>query len=127
MPGAMVGDRWGHRRVVVAGLLALALGDVVFSQSHNFVTFIAAAAILGVCDFFIGSQTALLADLAPEGRRTQVIGSFRFATDAGALAGPIILASAMDLAGPQVAMLAAAAILASTGILARIAVPASLD
>jgi DHA1 family chloramphenicol resistance protein-like MFS transporter len=124
MPGAMAGDRLGQRRLIVGGLLALAVGDVVFLATGDYGSFLVASMALGLGDFFIGSQTALLASMAPPGRRTQVLSGFRFATDAGALAGPIVLAALMDTFGPQLAMLAAAAILAIVAIASRVGLPA---
>jgi MFS family permease len=123
MPGAMAGDRMGHRRLIVAGLAVLAVGDLLFIASGDYASFILASAVLGLGDFFIGSQTALLASLAPQGRRTQVLGGFRVATDAGALAGPIVLAGLMDALGPQAALVAAGTILATAALGSRLTLP----
>ena len=122
MPGAMAGDRWGHRRLIVGGLLALAIGDLAFLLTGNYASFLVAATLLGLGDFFIGSQTALLASVAPAAQRTQILGGFRFATDAGALAGPIVLAALMDAFGPQTAMVGAAAVLCVAAIVSRVAI-----
>jgi MFS family permease len=122
MPGAMAGDRWGHRRVIVAGLLVLGIGDLAFLLTGNYVTFIVAAALLGLGDFFIGSQTALLASTVPASQRTQVLGGFRFATDAGALAGPIVLAAMMDAFGPHTAMVIGASVLLVAALVSRAAI-----
>jgi MFS family permease len=125
MPGAMAGDRVGHRRLIVAGLAVLAVGDVLFIATGDYASFILACAVLGLGDFFIGSQTALLASMAPAGRRTQMLGGFRVATDAGALAGPIVLAGLMDALGPQAAVVAAAGTLAIAAIGSRLALPSA--
>jgi MFS family permease len=122
MPGAMAGDRWGHRRLIVGGLIALAIGDLAFLLTGDYVSFIIAAAVLGLGDFFIGSQTALLASVAPAGQRTRVLSGFRLATDAGAFAGPIALAAMMDAFGPQSAMVIAAGILVTAAVISRIAI-----
>jgi MFS family permease len=125
MPGAMAGDRWGHRRLIVGGLLALAIGDLAFLLTGDYASFLVAAAVLGLGDFFIGSQTALLASAAPAGQRTQVLSGFRLATDAGALAGPIVLAAMMDAFGPHRAMVIAAAILVAAAVVSRLAIAIS--
>jgi len=122
MPGAMAGDRWGHRRLIVLGLLALGLGDLAFLLTGDYLSFIIAAGLLGLGDFFIGSQTALLASTATPSGRTQVLAGFRLATDAGALAGPIALAALMDVFGPQAAMVGAAGVLVTAAVVSRLAI-----
>ena len=122
MPGAIVGDRFGHRRVIATGLLVLALGNLAFLLAGDYASFLLASVALGFGDFFIGSQTALLAGVAPAGDRTRVLGRFRVATDAGALVGPLVLASLMDAVGPQVAMIAAAGLLILAGFMSRLTI-----
>ena len=122
MPGAVGGDRWGHRRVIVLGLLGLAVGDLLFLLTGDYLSFLIAATALGIGDFFIGSQTALLAGMAPARQRAQVLGGFRVATDAGALAGPVVLAVVMDAVGPQAAMVVAAGMLALAALVSRLAI-----
>jgi MFS family permease len=122
MPGAMAGDRWGHRRLIVLGLLALGVGDLAFLLTGDYMSFIIAAGLLGLGDFFVGSQTALLASTATPGGRTQVLAGFRLATDAGALVGPIALAGLMDVLGPQAAMVGAAGVLVAAAVISRVAI-----
>ncbi|HEY7625010.1 MAG TPA: MFS transporter, partial [Candidatus Limnocylindria bacterium] len=51
-PGGMMGDRFGRRRVIIAGLAAVAVGDLVFLVTHDLVTFLVCAALIGFGDFF---------------------------------------------------------------------------
>jgi MFS family permease len=126
MPGAMAGDRFGHRRVISAGLIVLALGNLTFLLASDYVTFLLASVTLGFGDFFIGSQTALLATVAGSSDRTRVLGRFRVATDAGALVGPLVLASLIDAFGAQTAMVAAALVLGISGLISRIAIQSDI-
>jgi MFS family permease len=122
-PGGMLGDRIGRRRVISAGLAALAVGDLVFILTGDLVTFLIAAAAIGLGDFFTSSQTALLSEVVPAQQRTRVLSTYRFSADLGALIGPILLATVMDVADAQAAIVVAAGILLSASLAARVLVP----
>jgi MFS family permease len=126
-PGGMLGDRVGRRRIITAGLAAIAVGDLVFLFTHDLFTFLAAAALIGFGDFFSSSQTALLSEIVPPEQRTQVLGGYRFSADLGAFLGPVVLATVMDVANAQVAIIVAVAILLTASLLARLGVPARVD
>ncbi len=101
-PGARLGDRIGRRRIVVVGMLILAVGDVVFLGVASYPTFLLAAAVIGSGDFFSSSQTALLSELVEPRHRARVLAGYRFFVDIGALLGPLVLAALFDAFGPQV-------------------------
>lgn len=126
-PGGMLGDRVGRRRVIMAGLAAVAVGDLVFLLTGDLLSFLIAAALIGFGDFFTSSQTALLSEVVPPEGRTKVLSGYRFSADLGALIGPVVLAAVMDGFGAQAAIVLAAFILLSASLAARIGVPASAD
>jgi MFS family permease len=126
-PGGMLGDRIGRRRVITAGLLAIAVGDLVFLLTGDLVTFLLAAALIGFGDFFSSSQTALLSEVVPADLRTRVLGTYRFSADLGAFVGPVVLAAVMDLANAQTAIVVAAAMLLVASLIARLGVPPTVD
>jgi MFS family permease len=126
-PGGMLGDRVGRRRIITAGLAAIGVGDLVFLFTHDLVTFLAAAALIGFGDFFSSSQTALLSEIVPPDQRTKVLGGYRFSADLGAFIGPVLLAAVMDLGNAQDAILVAVGILFSASLVARLGVPATAD
>lgn len=126
-PGGMLGDRIGRRRIITTGLAAIAVGDLVFLLTHDLVTFLAAAALIGLGDFFSSSQTALLSEIVPPEQRTQVLGGYRFSADLGAFVGPVLLAGVMDLANAQLAIVVAVAILLTASLVARLGVPGLVD
>ena len=126
-PGGMLGDRVGRRRIITAGLAAIAVGDLVFLLTHDLVTFLAAAALIGFGDFFASSQTALLSEIVPPDQRTKVLGGYRFSADLGAFIGPVLLAAVMDLGNAQLAIIVAVAILFMASLVARLGVPATAD
>jgi MFS family permease len=126
-PGGMLGDRIGRRRVIMSGLAAVAVGDIAFLLTHDLLTFLAFAALIGFGDFFSSSQTALLSEVVPGTHRTKVLAGYRFSADLGAFLGPVVLAAVMDVANAQASIILAAAILLSASLAARVGVPARVD
>jgi DHA1 family multidrug resistance protein-like MFS transporter len=122
-PGGMLGDRIGRRRVIAAGLTAVAVGDLVFLVTGDLVSFLVVAALIGFGDFFASSQTSLLSEVVPPDQRTRVLAGYRFSSDLGAMIGPILLAAVMDAADARAAIVVCAAILLSAAIAARGGVP----
>ena len=126
-PGGMMSDRIGRRRIITAGLAAVAVGDMAFLLTGDLLTFLLFAALIGFGDFVSSSQTALLSEVVPSQHRTKVLAGYRFSADLGAFLGPVILAAVMDLANAQAAIVLAAAILISASLAARFGVPAVAD
>ncbi len=126
-PGGMLGDRLGRRRVITAGLAAVAGGNLVFLVTNDLVSFLLCAALIGFGDFFSSSQTALLSEIVPTPHRTKVLAGYRFSADLGAFLGPVVLAAVMDFANAQAAIVLAAVILLSASLSARLGVPGSVD
>jgi MFS family permease len=122
-PGARLGDRIGRRRIVVAGLLILAVGDLAFMGTNGYLTYLLAAAVIGSGDFFSSSQTALLSELVEPTRRARILAAYRFCVDIGALLGPLVLAALFDAFGPYVAILAAVAVLITAAAINQAGVP----
>lgn len=126
-PGGIMGDRFGRRRVIMTGLVAIAVGDLVFLFTHDLLTFLALSALIGFGDFFSSSQTALLSETVPSQHRTKVLAGYRFSSDLGAFLGPVVLAAVMDLANAQSSIALAAALLVSASLAAFLGVPARVD
>jgi MFS family permease len=122
-PGARLGDRIGRRRIVVGGMLLLAVGDLVFMGVQTYWMFLIAAAVIGSGDFFASSQTALLSELVEPRHRARVLAGYRFFVDIGALLGPLLLAGLFDAYGAQVAIVAAAVVLVVAAAVNQFAVP----
>lgn len=126
-PGGALGDRIGRRRVISIGLAAIAIGDLVFLLTGDYLSFLLVAAAIGCGDFFSSSQTALLSEIVPAEQRTMALSGYRFSSDLGALIGPVLLAFVMDHAGVEAAIVAAAAILFVASAAARLGVPGRVD
>jgi MFS family permease len=126
-PGGMLGDRIGRRRVITAGLAAVAVGDLAFILTDDLVTFLLVSALIGFGDFFTSSQTALLSEIVPARERTKALSTYRFSADLGALIGPILLALIMDLTDAGNAVLVAVSVLLVASLCAWFGVPASVE
>jgi DHA1 family multidrug resistance protein-like MFS transporter len=122
-PGGMLGDRIGRRRVITAGLAAVAVGDLVFLLTGDLLSFLLVAGLIGFGDFFTSSQTALLSEIVPPEQRARALGGYRFSADLGALVGPVVLAAVMDAAGASAAIVAAALVLFTASLIAHFGVP----
>jgi len=126
-PGGMLGDRVGRRRIITAGLAAIAVGDLVFLFTGDYLTFLLAAGLIGFGDFFSSSQTALLSEIVPPEQRTRVLSGYRFSADLGAFIGPVALAAVMDLTNAKTAIVVAVVVLLAASLVARLGVPARVD
>jgi MFS family permease len=127
VPGGILGDRIGRRRVIMVGLVAIAIGDLAFLGAHDVASFLLVAVLVGLGDFFPSSQTALLSEIVPPQLRTRVLSGYRFAVDLGAFVGPVLLAAVMDSLGAQTAIVFAAALLLTASLVARLGIPGTVD
>ncbi|HYU21173.1 MAG TPA: MFS transporter [Chloroflexota bacterium] len=124
IPAGMLADRWSRRGVICAGFLVLAIGDISFLGVSSYATFLLAAFVLGLGDFFSASQTAALTESVPRAWRSRVLGGYRFSVDLGAAVGPVLLATLLQHTGYQtmlfamIGLLLAAAASGWTGALA---------
>jgi DHA1 family multidrug resistance protein-like MFS transporter len=88
--GHMV-DRWPRHRVVQASMATAALGLWVVPLCGSVVTLLLAGMVV-MLGFLFGlpAWLALVADLAPEGKRGRMMGLLSTAQGAGALLGPLL-------------------------------------
>lgn len=125
-PGGILSDRLGRRRVIVAGLLCLAFGDLLFLWTGDALTFLIAAAAVGAADFFSSSQSASVSELTTPEERSRALGGYRFSVDSGALVGPILLAWSLEHLGVGSAIWLTTLILLGAALINRLGLPAIL-
>jgi MFS family permease len=116
IPGAMVADRWGRRRVIAVGFVLVALGDLAFLGATSYLGYLLAAFALGLGDFFSASQTALLAESVPASWRNRVLAGYRFGADLGGTVGPVFMASLLQLAGFETMLVVISTLLLLGGV-----------
>jgi MFS family permease len=98
LPAGFLASRYGPRRTVVGGLLALGVSSLVFGLVENIVLLDTARFVQGIAGALIwsGALTWLITT-APEERRGSVIGTALGTAVAGALLGPAIGAVAASV------------------------------
>ena len=99
-PSGRLMDRFGRRAVAVPCLTLLGAGFLAISLTREPTAFAAAAVLLGIGNGFgAGIVMTLGADHSPPNARAQFLGLWRSMSDAGMLAGPLLLSGATAAAG----------------------------
>lgn len=99
-PSGRLMDRFGRRAVAVPCLTLLGAGFLAISLTRDPTAFAAAAVLLGIGNGFgAGIVMTLGADHSPPNARAQFLGLWRSMSDAGMLAGPLLLSGATAAAG----------------------------
>jgi len=105
-------------------LTALAFG--VFYWAPSAVWFAVACATWGVAAAVNGAApAAYAADHAKPGMNAAAMSSYRMMSDVGYVLGPIALGVLVDVAGTGIALLCAAALIGSVGLVFALAAPES--
>jgi MFS family permease len=103
LPAGVLMDGFGRKVASVPsfGLMALGVGLIPFT--HDFVTLLVVAMLIGLGNGLgSGAMMTLGADLAPPGATGEFLGIWRLIGDVGAVAGPIVVgavAAALGLSG----------------------------
>ena len=99
-PSGRLMDRFGRRAVAVPCLTLLGAGFLAISLTREPTAFAAAAVLLGIGNGFgAGIVMTLGADHSPPNARAQFPGLWRSMSDAGMLAGPLLLSGVTAAAG----------------------------
>ena len=99
-PAGRLMDRRGRRAVAVPCLAVLGAGFLAVSLTRDPTAFALAALLLGVGNGFgAGIVMTLGADHSPPNARAQFLGLWRSMSDAGMLAGPLLLSGVTAAAG----------------------------
>jgi MFS family permease len=103
LPAGVLMDRFGRKVASVPSFGLMALGVGLIPLTHDFVTLLLVAMLIGLGNGLgSGAMMTLGADLAPPGATGEFLGIWRLIGDVGAVAGPIVVgavAAALGLAG----------------------------
>jgi len=111
VPGGRLSDRFGRRRVIAAGWIFYAAVYAAFAFAES------PAAIWGL--FLVyglyhglteGAEKALIAEIAPRGKRGATFGWYHFTLGMLTLAASVLFGTLWELAGSRVAFLTSAAL-----------------
>ncbi|TYB56590.1 MFS transporter [Nonomuraea sp. PA05] len=95
LPAGHAADRYGERRIAVAGALLLAAAALAFTTlGHTVAGLIAAGILLGTGHLgSVIAQQALVANTTERGRHDTAFGHYTFAASLGQAAGPLLIAA----------------------------------
>lgn len=96
----ILGDKWGHRRVVTAGLSILAAGVIIafFARSVPLLGLSAFIVLIGIAPLF-NEPFALLAELTPKGREGEFYGLDTISITLSQVPGALIGGAVIDMFG----------------------------
>ncbi|MDA2815102.1 MFS transporter [Nocardiopsis sp. RSe5-2] len=86
----MVGDRYGHKAMVVRAHAGLALAVGLMALADGPALFLACRLLQGACGGVVGATATYASTLAEDGRRGRALGTLFGATGAGSLVGPLV-------------------------------------
>jgi MFS family permease len=114
-PAGYVMDRFGRKWVGVPSLITLSIGLLILPLTSEFYGYSLMAMILGIGNGLApGIVMTLGADFAPQVRRGEFLGLWRFISDAGSAGGPLAVSFIASVASLGLAA-AVTALLGLTG------------
>jgi MFS family permease len=103
LTGGTVGDRYGRRATLAAGLAVFALGSVVAALTTSVATLIGLRVVMGAAAAFIFPTTlSIISQTFPDrAKRAKAIGAWRATTGAAVALGPIVGGALLAHRGPR--------------------------
>jgi MFS family permease len=97
-PTGIIMDRWGRKWTMVPSLTVLSLSLALVSVTNSFEALLAVGILSGFGNGLgSGAVMTLGADLAPPETVGEFLGVWRFITDVGAVAGPVVVGLSAEL------------------------------
>jgi MFS family permease len=120
-------DRWGRKRLIVAGMLVQGVALAAVALVRGFAPWIGAAALLGVGTAMVyPTLLASVGDVAHPRWRGAAVGIYRLWRDSGYAAGALLAGVLADLVGMPWTIGAVALLTAASGLLVIVRMPETL-
>jgi predicted MFS family arabinose efflux permease len=117
-PAGVFADRYGRKAIIVPATVIAGGALTFFLWAPSYGWFLVACAVWSVATGASGAAPAAYAvDVTPTGMNAVAISTYRMLSDFGYVVGPIALGVLADAFGAEVALTAAAALLAGTGVI----------
>lgn len=102
LPSGRLGDRIGHRPVLIAGMIVFLAGSLLAACSDTVIELIAARAIMGLgASAFTPMSLAIIPALFSKTEQTKAMGIWTIATVLGVPLGPLVGGALLDTFGWQ--------------------------
>lgn len=116
-PGGWLTDRFGRKAVIVPSTILTGLSMFLFSYAPSYAGFMVASIVWSIASSIGGAAPATYAaDNAPPGMNAAAMSTFRMTADIGYVIGPLLLGFVADIASPEIAVVASAAVLVLVGL-----------
>lgn len=99
LPGGVLADRYGRRRIIVAGTFLRTFSPLIYFLAASWEWIIPAAIINGMASLYMPAFTAIVADSMPERRRGAGYGAYNMITSLPQIFSPLIGGVVMDRYG----------------------------
>lgn len=119
----MVGDRYGHKAMVVRAHAGLALAVGLMALADGPGEFLAYRLLQGACGGVVSSTASYVSSLSAPGRRGRALGGLFGATAAGSLLGPLVGSVLAGQFGFEALFGCVAALLLASACLALLVLP----
>ncbi len=99
LPGGVLADRYGRRRIIVLGTLLRTFSPLIYFLAPSWEWIIPAAIINGIASLYMPAFRAIVADSLPERRRGAGYGAYNMITSMPQIFSPFIGGVVMDRYG----------------------------
>ncbi|MBN1682710.1 MFS transporter [Candidatus Bathyarchaeota archaeon] len=99
MPGGMLADRYGRKKIIVAGTFLRTFSPIIYYFAPSWEWIILASIFNGMTSLYMPAFTALVADSMPAGRRGTGYGAYNTITHIPNMVSPLIGGIVMDMYG----------------------------
>jgi MFS family permease len=114
-------DRWGRKRLIVAGMLTQAIALAAVAATTGFAPWAAALALLGAGTAMVyPTLLAAIGDIAHPDWRASAVGVYRLWRDSGYAVGALLAGVIADSAGFEAAIWVVAALTAASGVVVAV-------